>query len=113
MGKATGGLVQHGFGKSGVESYHLEDFSTFRRKKPFRFYFFVNLKKRKWFLLGSGLVGISVFLIPAFAKPFPVVRHAAKIAHKVCENRKIYLKFLNKPNFNVPKNWGKIFGKTA
>jgi hypothetical protein len=47
------------------------------------------------------------------AKPFPVVRHAAKIAHKVCENRKIYLKFLNKPNFNVPKNWGKIFGKTA
>ena len=42
-----------------------------------------------------------------------VVRHAAKIAHKVCENRKIYLKFLNKPNFNVPKNWGKIFGKTA
>jgi len=64
-------------------------------------------------LLGSGLVGISGFLIPAFAKPFPVVRHAAKIAHKVCENRKIYLKFLNKPNFNVPKNWGKIFGKNC
>ena len=45
--------------------------------------------------------------------PPAVVRHAAKIAHKVCENRKIYLKFLNKPNFNVPKNWGKIFGKNA
>lgn len=48
-----------------------------------------------------------------YLRIFGVVRHAAKIAHKVCENRKIYLKFLNKPNFNVPKNWGKIFGKTA
>ena len=47
------------------------------------------------------------------AKPRNVVRHAVKIAHKVCENRKIYLKFLNKPNFNVPKNWGKIFGKNC
>ena len=55
----------------------------------------------------------SSLVDPHLAKPFPVVRHAAKIAHKVCENRKIYLKFLNKPNFNVPKNWGKIFGKTA
>ena len=83
MGKATGGLVQHGFGKSGVESYHLEDFSTFRRKKPFRFFiFFVILKKREWFLLGSGLVGVSVFLIPAFAKPFPVIGNPTKNPHK-------------------------------
>ena len=47
MGKATGGLVQQGFGKSGAESYHLEDFSTFRRKKPFRFLFFCNFEKTK------------------------------------------------------------------
>ena len=59
------------FAKGGVE-YIIERPYAFSRKKPFRFYFFVNLKKRKWFLLGSGLVGISVFLIPAFAKPFPV-----------------------------------------
>jgi hypothetical protein len=37
----------HGFGKSGVESYHLEDFSTFRRKKPFRFFIFCNFEKTK------------------------------------------------------------------
>ena len=45
-------------------------------KNHFVFLFFVILKKRKWFLLGSGLVGISVFLIPAFAKPFPVMHNA-------------------------------------
>ena len=56
---------------------------------------------------------LSASIFRHFAKPRNVVRHAVKIAHKVCENRKIYLKFLNKPNFNVPKNWGKIFGKTA
>lgn len=68
-------------------------------------YFFIYLL--------SETVEIEVIFSPHFGNTLSVVRHAAKIAHKVCENRKIYLKFLNKPNFNVPKNWGKIFGKTA
>ena len=37
----------HGFGKSGAESYHLEDFSTFSRKKQFRFFIFCNFEKTK------------------------------------------------------------------
>ncbi|MDH1603837.1 hypothetical protein, partial [Empedobacter sp. GD03739] len=77
-----------GFGKSGAESYHLEDFSTFSRKKPFRFFFFVILKKRKWFLLGSGLVGISVYLIPAFAKPFPVSTHPKRTTRPIINRQK-------------------------
>ena len=102
-----------GFAKAGVKFPCVEYFCTFSRKKPFRFFIFCKFEKRKWFLLRFVFIESFGFLSPAFAKPFPVVRHAAKIAHKVCENRKIYLKFLNKPNFNVPKNWGKIFGKTA
>ena len=68
------------------------------------------------FLLIQMLTNVYNYLLSFVNGTFAytqVVRHAAKIAHKVCENRKIYLKFLNKPNFNVPKNWGKIFGKTA
>ena len=36
-----------GLAKAGAESYHLEDFSTFRRKKPFRFSIFCNFEKTK------------------------------------------------------------------
>ena len=42
-----------GFARCGVEG-NLRKFLDNTRKKPFRFYFFVNLKKRKWFLLAFG-----------------------------------------------------------
>ena len=42
-----------GFARCGVEGT-LRKFLENTRKKPFRFYFFVNLKKRKWFLLAFG-----------------------------------------------------------
>jgi len=61
-----------GLAKAGVK-LSFRRFQHFSPQKTiFVFLFFVILKKRKWFLLGSGLVGISVFLVPAFAKPFPV-----------------------------------------
>ena len=64
-----------GFAKAGVNVPCVEDFRNFSRKNHFVFYFFVSLKKRKWFLLGSVLVELSVCKIPAFAKPFSVIRH--------------------------------------
>ena len=39
-----------GFARCGVEG-NLRKFSENTRKKTFRFLFFVNLEKRKWFLL--------------------------------------------------------------
>jgi hypothetical protein len=42
------------------------------------FYFFVILKKRKWFLLGKEFIESFELLSPAFAKPFPVSGQAKK-----------------------------------
>ena len=42
-----------GFARCGVEG-DLREILESTRKKPFRFLFFLNLKKRKWFLLAFG-----------------------------------------------------------
>ena len=42
-----------GFARCGIDG-NLRKFGENTRKKPFRFYFFVNLKKRKWVLLALG-----------------------------------------------------------
>ncbi len=42
-----------GFARCGVEG-NLREIQENTRKKPFLFLFFVNLKKRKWFLLAFG-----------------------------------------------------------
>ncbi|MCT3971699.1 hypothetical protein HZQ11_18460 [Elizabethkingia anophelis] len=44
-----------GFGKSGGESYHLEDFLNFRRKKPFHFFIFYNFEKTKMVFARFGI----------------------------------------------------------
>ena len=64
--------------KRGWSSLALKIFALLAAKNHFVFYFFVSLKKRKWFLLGSVFIEILVCKIPAFAKPFPVVRHHFK-----------------------------------
>ena len=71
-----------GLAKAGVKLLfrRFQHFSP--QKTIFVFLFFVILKKRKWILLGSGLVGISGFLIPAFAKPFSVMRHRIKTRYE-------------------------------
>ena len=56
----------------GWSSLALKIFALLAAKNHFVFYFFVSLKKRKWFLLGSVFIEILVCKIPAFAKPFPV-----------------------------------------
>ena len=60
--------------KRGWSSLALKIFALLAAKNHFVFYFFVSLKKRKWFLLGSVFIEILVCKIPAFAKPFPVNR---------------------------------------
>ena len=58
-----------GFARCGVEG-NLREILESTRKKPFRFYFFVNLKKRKWFLLeGGSPLEISV----AVARPSQIL----------------------------------------
>ena len=61
--------------KRGWSSLALKIFAILAAKNHFVFYFFVSLKKRKWFLLGSVFIEILVCKIPAFAKPFPVGGH--------------------------------------
>ena len=61
--------------KRGWSSLALKIFALLAAKNHFVFYFFVSLKKRKWFLLGSVFIEILVCKIPAFAKPFPVSRY--------------------------------------
>ena len=60
-----------GFARCGVEG-NLREIQENTRKKPFLFLFFVNLKKRKWFLLGKEFIESFELLSPAFAKPLPV-----------------------------------------
>ena len=51
-------------------------------------------------MLGSGLVGISVFLIPAFAKPFPVSRNFRNSVY----NKIRYKNDPKNPNIGFSKN---------
>ena len=61
-----------GFARCGVEG-NLRNVLENTRKKPFRFYFFVNLKKRKWFLLAFGSpLEISVAVARTSQSPFPL-----------------------------------------
>ena len=60
-----------GFARCGVEG-NLRKFLDNTRKKPFRFYFFVNLKKRKWFLLGAVLIEILGVKAPPSQSRFPL-----------------------------------------
>ena len=61
-----------GFARCGVEG-NLREILESTRKKPFRFYFFVNLKKRKWFSLAFGsLLEISVAVARTSQSPFPL-----------------------------------------
>ena len=61
-----------GFARCGVEG-NLREILESTRKKPFRFYFFVNLKKRKWFLLAFGSpLEISVAVARTSQSPFPL-----------------------------------------
>ncbi|SNV36935.1 Uncharacterised protein [Chryseobacterium taklimakanense] len=65
-----------GLAKAGVKALALKIFALLAAKNHFVFYFLIILKKRKWFLLSSGLVEKFVLLISAFAKPFSVVGKA-------------------------------------
>ena len=61
-----------GFARCGVEG-NLREILESTRKKPFRFYFFVNLKKRKWFLLEIGSpLEIPVAVARTSQSPFPL-----------------------------------------
>ena len=61
-----------GFARCGVEG-NLREILESTRKKTFRFYFFVNLKKRKWFLLEIGSpLEISVAVARTSQSPFPL-----------------------------------------
>ena len=64
---------------AGLKFPCVEDFGNFSRKNHFVFYFFVSLKKRKWFLLGKEFIESFELLSPAFAKPFSVGCHLFKI----------------------------------
>ena len=68
--------------KRGWISLALKVSSFLVAKNHFVFYFFVILKKRKWFLLCFVFIEISGFLSPAFAKPFPVVRNIRSAVSK-------------------------------
>ena len=62
--------------KRGWISLALKVSSLLVAKNHFVFYFFVILKKRKWFLLGKEFIESFELLSPAFAKPFPVMPNA-------------------------------------
>ena len=64
--------------KRGWSSLALKIFALLAAKNHFVFYFFVILKKRKWFLLGKEFIESFELLSPAFAKPFPVSGQAKK-----------------------------------
>ena len=64
--------------KRGWISLALKVSSLLVAKNHFVFYFFVILKKRKWFLLGKEFIESFELLSPAFAKPFPVSGQAKK-----------------------------------
>ncbi|OAH64790.1 hypothetical protein AXA65_18700 [Chryseobacterium sp. FP211-J200] len=63
-------------------SLALKIFALLAAKNHFVFYFFVSLKNENGFCSVWFLIESFVFLSPAFAKPFPVVRHFNK-THKI------------------------------
>ena len=82
MGKATGGLVQHRFCKSGGE-YLIELPDAFSRACFFVPQFFCSLVPRKKHSLRLVEIELFVQFSPPFANTFSVIRQRIERAHQI------------------------------